>query len=223
MNSFCSGRLNRALGRALAGDTDQNTDRLVSILYEVHIDTNVSAAPYSNIGEHSQYPDEEFLFAIGAIFRVLSAEEVVDELGRVWLITIRLVDDHQEQELNDLFEYYKAQVGETSSLLTLAAILFEMDNITAAERYYKLLRDELPGDHEDQPIILNDLGETALSAKRYFEALSLFEQALNSFAAEKILRPHFIITTHNNIATVYYYLDDFDKAEVQCRNVLSMI
>ena len=59
---------------------------------------------------------KNFFFSIGAVFLIKSIEEFTDELGRVWLITIRLVDEQHEQELCDLFDYFKTQIGETSSL-----------------------------------------------------------------------------------------------------------
>ncbi|CAF4655479.1 unnamed protein product, partial [Rotaria magnacalcarata] len=66
---------------------------------------------------------------------------------------MRLVDERREQELNDLFEHLKSQIGETSSLLIVAGFLFQMDDIAGAERYYILLRDELLEDDPDQPIV----------------------------------------------------------------------
>ena len=222
MNSFFSTGFDRTLARQFAGDNQMN-DGLVSILYEVHIDTEVAAAPFSNISEHSQYPgEEEFLFSLGAVFRIESAREITDSLGRVWLITIRLVDEHQEQELNSFFEHWKSEIGETSNLLELAALLFHMDNLSAAERYYKLLRDELPKDHPDQPLILNNLGQIALKVHKTEEALQLFDQALQGYAADSNPRKDLIAVTKGNIATIHYELNDFERAEPLCREALQL-
>lgn len=70
-------------------------------------------------------------------------------------------------------------IDETSSLLTLAALLFHMDNLEGAERYYNLLRDELPNDHPDQPSIRNNLGQIALSTHQMDKALEFFSEALH--------------------------------------------
>ena len=138
------------------------------------------------------------------------------------MITIRLVDDRQEQELNDLFDVWKSEIGETNSLLTLGALLFHMDNLTGAERYYKLLRDELPKDHSDQPLILNNLGQIALSTHQMDEALQLFNQALQGYAVDTVPRENLIAITKANIATVYFGLNDFQRAEPLCREVLHL-
>lgn len=223
MNSFFSTGLDRALARRFASGSNQVTDDLVSIVYEVHIETEVPAAPFSNVGEHSLFPgEEEFLFSVGAVFRVESAQEVTDELGRFWLVTVRLVDEHHEQELNDLFEHLKSQIDETSSLLILAGFLFQMDNMTAAERYYKLLRDELPKDHPDQPIVLNNLGQIASKNNRTEDALDLYKQALHEYAGDTVPRPYLTAITYGNIATIHYHSGNFDRAEDGFRKVLEL-
>ncbi|CAF5119280.1 unnamed protein product, partial [Rotaria sp. Silwood1] len=223
MNSFFSTGSNRILARLFAGESNQANDRLVSILYEVYIDTKVPAAPFSNIGQNSQFPDEEeFLFSVGAIFRIESADEITDDLGKVWLVRIRLVDERHEQELNDLLDHLKSHMGETSSILILAAFLFQMDDIAGAERYYTLLRDELPEDDSDQPIVLNNLGQIAHKTNRTQEALDLYEQALKGYAKDAVPRPYLTAITIGNIATIHYSKGDYERAEVQFRKVLEL-
>lgn len=223
MNSFFSTGCNRRLARIFAGEKNQVNDQLVSILYEVCIDTEVSAAPFANVEKYSPFPDEEeLLFSIGAIFRVESAEEITDDLGKVWLVRIRLVDEHREQELDDLFQHLKSQIGEISSLLVFASFLFQMDDITGAEQYYTLLRDELQDNDPDMPIVLNNLGEIAHKTNRTQEALSLYEKALKYYALDIVPRPHLTAITYGNIATIYYMKGDYDRAETEFRRVIEL-
>ena len=223
MNSFFSTGLDRNLARHFAGDNNQTADELISILYQVNIDLDVAAAPFSNVGEHTRFPgEEEVLFSIGAIFRIESVQEMTDDLGRVWLVTISLVDERAEQELNDLYEHLKLQIGETSSLLILAGFLFQMDNLTAAEHYYNLLRDELPKDHPEHPIVLNNLGRIAHETNRTPEALNLYNQALAGYAEGTVPRPDLIATTYGNIATIHLGSGDFERAEIGFKKVLEL-
>ena len=223
MNTFFSTGFDRKLARSFAGEAIQANDALVSILYEVTIDTTVPAAPFSNVGQYSKFPgEEEFLFSIGAIFRVESAEEITDDLGRVWVVHIRLVDEHREQELNGLFEHLKSQIGETSSLLTLARFLFQMNDMAGAERYYTLLRNELSGNDADMPIVLNNLGMIAHETNRREEALDLYEQALKGYAKCAVPQPHLTAITYSNIATIHYSVGDYERAEAGFRKVLQL-
>ncbi|CAF2109024.1 unnamed protein product [Rotaria magnacalcarata] len=223
MNSFFSTGSDRELARHFAGEASQVNDRLVSILYEVYIDTKVHAAPFSNLGKYSHFPgEEEFLFSIGAIFRIESADEIIDHLGKVWLVRMRLVDERREQELNDLFEHLKSQIGETSSLLIVAGFLFQMDDIAGAERYYILLRDELLEDDPDQPIVLNNLGMIAHKTNRTQEALDLYEQALKRYAKDTVPRPYLTAMSYSNMASIYFANCDYERAEVEFRKVLEL-
>ena len=114
MNSFFSTGFNHTLARRFAGESAIAPSDLVSLVYEVKIDTTVRAAPYSNVGKHTYFPsEEEFLFSVDAVFRIEAVTKLDDQLGQYWQIRLRLIDERNEQELTELIDHCKSEIGGT--------------------------------------------------------------------------------------------------------------
>ncbi|CAM4983750.1 unnamed protein product [Rotaria socialis] len=176
MNSFFSTSFDRALSRVLA---QQNTG-LESILYEITIDTDVPAVLFSNVGEHSYLPGEqEFIFSVVAVFRVESACQEIDEYGNVWIVKLRLIDERTEQQLTDLLDYFKHDIGERGSLLTLAELLAEIGDYEGSKKLIKRIRT---GFSTDDPELLDlfDVDENKIEI-----AISLLEKKLTTYESTK--------------------------------------
>ncbi|CAM4814458.1 unnamed protein product [Rotaria magnacalcarata] len=176
MNSFFSTSFDRALSRVLA---QQNTG-LESILYEITIDTDVPAAPFSNVGEHSYFPGEqEIIFSVDAVFRVQSACQEIDEYGNVWIVKLRLIDERTEQQLTDLLDYFKHDIDERCSLLTLAELLAEIGDYEGSKKFIKRIRTDFS---TDDPELL-DLFD--VDANKIEIAISLLEKKLTTYESTK--------------------------------------
>ncbi|CAM4811162.1 unnamed protein product [Rotaria magnacalcarata] len=212
MNTFFSTSCDRALSRILA----QAGPGLASVLYEITIDTNVSAAPFSSVNDHTNFQGElEILFSVDAIFRVESATEETDEHGQVWLIKLCLVDERTEQKLTNLIDHFKRKrIGENSTILTISSLLEYMGDVKGANRFLLLLHKVLPENDPLQAIVYGQIGSLNIYDKTFPSEL-FFEDALNIYDSAESLLPNrdmLMATTLTNIAFLAMCNGDYEKA-----------
>ena len=223
MNSFFSTGFDRTLARRFAGESTTTSPDLVSLIYEVKIDTTVRAAPYSNIGQHTYFPtEEEFLFSVDAVFRIEEASELVDEFGQYWQIKLRLIDERNEQELTDLIDHCKSEIGGTSSLVSLASILNIMNDHVHGERYCRLLLDELPVGDKDRLVALTILGHIAQDTGRQQEAYAHYKQALDECDPTDVNQKILVSMSLNNVATMHFEAGHYDVATSEFLQILKL-
>ena len=214
MNTFFSTSIDRDVSRTFA--LKSNDIKLVSILYEIIIDMDVPAAPFSNVGGQSLFNSEqEILFSADAIFRVESADEKIDEYGQFWLIKLRLVDERTEQPLTDLIDHFKSQIGNSSSLLTLSNLLHHMGDFEGAERFILLMQESLPSDDIRQAIVYDQLGKINMYNNERQPELFL-EKALQMYQSTDATvlpeRDILMAITLANMAKIYDKNSDYVKA-----------
>ena len=214
MNSFFSTSFDRNVSRCFALKNDDI--KVVSILYEIIIDTDVSAAPFSNVDGHSLFNSEqEILFSADAIFRVESAEEKTDEHGQFWLIKLRLVDERMEQPLTDLIDHFKKDMGNNTSLLTLSNLLQHMGDLEGAERFILLMQESLPSDDTRQALVYDQLGIINMYNNER-QPLLLLEKALQIYESTDTTvlpeRDILMANTLMNIAHIHDKNCDYVKA-----------
>lgn len=223
MNSFLSTGFDRTLARRFAGESATALPDHVSLIYEVKIDTTVRAAPYSNLGQHTYFPsEEEFLFSVDAVFCIKAVTELHDEFGQYWQIELRLVDERNEQELTELLDHCRSEIGGTSSLASLASILIIMGDFVHGERYCRLLLDELPVGHSDRLVALTILGHIAQDTDRQQEAYAHYEQALHECEPSNINQKILVSMPLNNVATMHFEAGHYDVAKSEFVQLLKL-
>ncbi|CAF4585497.1 unnamed protein product, partial [Didymodactylos carnosus] len=79
--------------------------------------TTITTMPFYNVKDLSYFQaEDEILFSIDTIFKIISVEEHCNNNVRVWLIELKLIDKIDNDELDGLYKYFKDQFsGETTS------------------------------------------------------------------------------------------------------------
>ena len=174
--------------------------------------------------------ENEFLFSVGALFRVEScteSREEDDDDGSYWLVVLRLIDERAEPKLRDLFDYIMTTLigNGNTSIETLGYILFHMGDSDSAKRYTMLLRNEPDLEPQQRATVYNNLGLLASKHDRANEALDLYHQALAIYRSITPITSDLsalTATTLGNIASIDYQLGVYDRAIRTYHEVLSM-
>ncbi|UJR22890.1 hypothetical protein I4U23_025918 [Adineta vaga] len=167
-----------------------------SVLFEIIVDISVQTQPFADIQKWStNQNEEEVLFSMGTIFKIESCEQFNDDF---WHVVLSLSSEQDEQIQYLLNDYYN-RIGETTSLLILGEYLHKIHELDKAERYYKLLIQELPVDHLDVGMAFNNIGTIYTDRGQYKIAKAYLRKAMKIFRKTLPAR-------HLNIAEVYLNL-----------------
>ena len=222
MNTFFSTSLNRQLSRMFA----QASQGFTAVLYEIVIDTNIPAAPFSDVNEHSLMPGElEILFSVDAIFRVESVIEINDENGCFQLVKLHLINERTEQPLAELIDYFKHKyIGSESSMISFVSLLQHMGDFKNANHFLLLMLKMLPTDDSrlavvyDQLATLNIYDQNIPVETLFQTALDIYTSADPPFPNRQVL----IATTLTNMVCYYTSTGDVEKAGEFIQRVLDL-
>jgi len=91
INTFLSTTTSMQIALMYAGKFHENPD-LISVVFNIEIDSGIHTRPYANISHHSLFPDEdETLFAMGSVFRVGNIRQLPDA-DNIWIIHLKSVN-----------------------------------------------------------------------------------------------------------------------------------
>ena len=221
MNTFLSTSFDRQFSRTMS----QASSGFVAILYEIIIDTNVSATPFSNIDEHTAIAGEmEILFSVDAMFRVESVTEEKDEIGSFWSIKLHLINERTEQKLTDLIDYLTKKYIAQSSIVTLISLLHYMGELETATKFLLLMHKTLPENDIRLAVVYDQLGALNI----YNENIAvevLFESALDLYTSVGSSLPNqafLTATTLVNLVCYYTSKDNLEKASEFVQRVLDL-
>lgn len=175
MNTF----LSTSTSKQTALDFVQNSTThpsLAVVLFEIEIDSRLATKPFANITSKSYHKEEnEVLIAMGSTF---SIEKVEQDKQGIW--NVNLVWSNKEDV--ELLKYMKKSLGQSTTLETLGSILIDMGELLKAERYFKLLLEQLPENHPS-------IGNTYIQMSTIGLLQSNIEKAIEySEKAEKIFK-----------------------------------
>lgn len=173
-----------------------------SILFEIDIDTSNTSIPFASIGDFSYFVSEdEILFTIGALFQIDS----IEPFPTFWLVKLILVDETNEdikEVNNDLLN----EIGDLPSTMTLGSFLIEMKDFNRAEKYHRILLEQLPLNHKDLAMIYNHLGIIYSGRDKQAEAIEYYNKAVT--IAEKEKDYLYLVYIYVNIAN--YFTDKYN-------------
>ena len=177
VNTFLSTTSSSIVASDFSGNLAIHADStLRSVVFRINVDSSINKSkPFARISKLSVNSDEdEYLFTMGTILKILSVEEVTNE---TWYIELEMVSEENEP-LKNLFDDYKVAIGEDSSLLVLGELLSkDLDDYKKARQYYELLIRELPGDDVKVGYAYSVIATMLVGEGNYEEALSLFKKA----------------------------------------------
>ncbi|CAF1096751.1 unnamed protein product [Rotaria sordida] len=172
-----------------------------TVIFTISIDDHIHDQPYARIENSSNFNhEEEILFSIGTIFRIENVEQMNDT---VWSVELKLYN-RDNLELKQLMISFEEEIGKTPTLFNLGQIFSYMGDNDRAEKYYRILLEQLPPNDGSMSIVYTNTGDTYLNRGDYHTASEYYEQAL-SIASN--LEPDF------HIALAYVY-DSIEYSKV---------
>ncbi|CAF0957834.1 unnamed protein product [Adineta steineri] len=212
MNSFLSATTIKELAEIFADTSDQSNEAspLQSVLFTINIcNMTKDTTPFAFIQNFSCCRDEEeVLFSIGAIFKVVS----VIKQQNMWHVNLEL-SSQQNELCQNLFNYMKNEIGSEPSPISYGWFLYRMNEYDKVERYANILLKELPENDKEIGHIYNLLGLTYKAKNCPKQSVESYTKALDSYHRINLSDSSQAINTHNNLGLAYYALGDYKNAE----------
>ena len=207
MNSF----LSTTRDRSLAVFYSQSSANLEPVVFEIDADPQLcEMKSFADISSCSQFPQEqEVLFNIGSVFRVLSVSE--DDDG-VWNIRLSLAsgDDH---DLKSVVDHMKIQQSQQHiGLLTFGHLLRDMGKYDLAQKYYLRLLDSLLPDSQERAQCYHALGVIGYENGDYDSSLEWHEKALELKATYVEWNDPQLVNNYISMGTIYARKKDYIQA-----------
>jgi tetratricopeptide (TPR) repeat protein len=183
------------------------------VLFEMKVDPSIEKFPFANI-EHLSYQqgkdsEEEFLFSMGTVFRILR----IDKQKDFYRVQLTLSVDIDEQ----LAEYTKHTRGDTRSphsFLSLVKLMQVLAQYKSVDQFAEMLREDrslstntivLGSIHHAFGTIYNDRGQSKQALDHFCKSLSHYMNVMS--ADHPKLSP-----TYNNIGSAHAALSDYETA-----------
>ncbi|CAF3700559.1 unnamed protein product [Rotaria socialis] len=222
-NSLLSCSEDHRVALLYANSQDRN-DSIVPVLLHIIVNPGVRNTAFSNIIAVSGFGDieQEFLFSMGAIFRILSIQRY-NQSNRIQEFCLLLTND-EDKDLKDVREYMRQEIGGTNHLINFGRLLIEMGDLNQSERFYKIVLREAYANHDPRIIawIYNDLGFIASQNGFKEKGLQFYKKALRIGQERFPLQDPQLAPILNNIGEFYFDSEDFDKADEYYRKALEI-
>jgi tetratricopeptide (TPR) repeat protein len=207
MKSFLSTSKNeeQASSFVLGGEP---TKDLVYVLFAITANLRLNSKPFADITNLSAIGgEEEVLFMLGTIFRI--KEVAFNKDKNLWIVSLELCSQ-DDNDLNSIFQYFKNNYGEKTSLWHLTDLLFDMNELDKAEKFYKGLIDEVS--EYEGAICYDALGVIATGKAEYNLALMYHEKSL-IFLKTKLSDKHLLLAySYDHLGIVHGCLGNHDLA-----------
>ncbi|CAM4838903.1 unnamed protein product [Rotaria magnacalcarata] len=172
-NGFLSTTVDRDIALVFVQPSNEQ-DQVEAVLFEYNVNTSLDTHAYANIGSQSAIPDEqEFLFNIGAIFRIESMKYDSDE--KLWLVRCVLCE---KKDLRQLHIQGISSTNENAlTVYNYGDILIEMGEYVRAERFFGALSNEVKDDSAKAIFLFKLLNIYSITKDR-IRFTQTFEKAL---------------------------------------------
>ncbi|CAF1148343.1 unnamed protein product [Adineta steineri] len=212
MNSFLSATTLKYLAEIFADTSDQlnKESPLQSVLFTINIcNMTKDTTPFAFIQSFSCCRDEEeVLFSIGAIFKVVSVEKD----NNVWHVNLQLCSQ-QNEFCQNLFDYMKSEIGSEPSPISYGWFLYRMNEYDKVERYANILLKELPENDKEIGNVYNLLGLMYKAKNLLQQSIESYTKALERYRRTTLYSSSQAINTHYNLGLAYLALGDNEKAD----------
>ncbi|CAF1490743.1 unnamed protein product [Adineta steineri] len=201
------------LGFALSALDNLDT---VGILFKMLIDPHVTSAPFASIKEESPFnkeeesysnKEDEILFSMHTVFRVIAIKKMGNELYEVQL---QSTSDDDEQ-LRLLTNRIREEASGGTGWQRLGGLLLKIGQFNKAEELYNGLLEQT-SDEGEKGVYYNQLGGVHLNQGDYEKAICYFEQGLE--IGQKTLSSNHpdLASSYGNIGSVYTKMGKYSKA-----------
>lgn len=200
-NSFLSTTKSREISLRFVSDKSFHE---IGVLFVIKIDPNINTTPLAEISFSSNFSEDEVLFSMHAVFRVVRVVQSDQE----WLneIHMELTTDNDPQ-WHDLTDYLRKEAGETA-WDKLGSILIKIGQTEKAEHIYRTKLNEMK-DRRIRNKCYHQLGLIKDMQGKYEDSIKYYESLLleNSECTE-LEHAHI----YNNIGGVYNHMGKYKDA-----------
>ncbi|CAF4038634.1 unnamed protein product [Rotaria sp. Silwood1] len=229
MNTFLSTTLNKTVAEIFCGD-DRVRPHMEPVIFEIHVNDTAAEisqrVAYANIRNLTDFAEEEeILFSVGAVFRILSVAQDLNDSNKTWHIKLELT---VEKDLEPLHTYFGELISvEVNINLTILGKFFRlMGDFNRALRYYDMLIQQLSSDNEQLPLIYNNLGATWCGKGDWHQALMCYDQAKNLLESMPTVpnKEHTLTLIYQGFAGVYQVIHQWELGVcygLKCLNLQS--
>ena len=208
-NYFLSTSNDRAVSMMYCPIPSQDPN-IIPVLFKIELDQNSKSVPFCSVEGRTNFSDEEeILFSMNQIFRIVKLENKKYEREDYWEITLKTTNDN-DQDLERLTRYIQNEIFETNGWLRLGLLLLKMGELDKAEEIYQFLLNQ-SNDSLKFAVIYSQLGLIKHYKEEFDAALAFYEIARSSSSFLQ-LHPMYLSTMYNNMASVYASQGDFDKS-----------
>ncbi|CAF1476857.1 unnamed protein product, partial [Rotaria sordida] len=229
MNTFLSTTLNKAVAEIFCGD-DSVRPNMEPVIFEIHVNDTaaeisqrVAYASVRNLTDFAE--EEEILFSVGAVFRILSIAQDLNDSNKTWHIKLELT---VEKDLEPLHKYFRELISvEVNINLTILGKFFRlMGDFNRALRYYDMLIKQLSSDNEQLPLIYNNLGTAWCAKGDWQQALKCYNQAKNLLESIPTVpnKEHTLTLIYQGFTGIYQIIHQWElgvRYGLKCLNLQS--
>jgi tetratricopeptide (TPR) repeat protein len=196
-SNFLSTTTNKDVATIYAGNT-LNDQNMAAVLFQFSININVNEQLFAKIDQISYFgtAEEEYLFAMGSVFRIERIDKLNDEVWNIYLKTTNEFD----VKLKELTDQIIDEIECGNPLRELGKILQKLDEQKKAEFFYL----------------------KALHKETNWEVQAAILQALKIIQENIQVDYHSLYgSIYNNIGVVYQAIDEYDLALVYMKESLA--
>jgi tetratricopeptide (TPR) repeat protein len=214
-NNFLSTSIDPELSRMFADSARDNFD-MVGVLFQIKIDSSISSIPFASLDNISHFKsEEEILFSMHTIFRIVDIQEID---VRLWQVNLTLTSDNDEQ-LKYLTDHIRNEIGDGVGWHRMGILLTKMGKFHQAVEIYNILIQIISKSEGNEKDSIQWLAPIYSNLAGIYEALGEYSTSL--FYCEKTIEIHEKslpicyqgqACTFNHIALLYEAMGDHSKA-----------
>ncbi|UJR34543.1 hypothetical protein I4U23_027320 [Adineta vaga] len=205
MNSFFSTTVKRPVALMMAQSNIGCYSDYKPVIFHIEVNTKLlHAKVYADITNFSNFGDDEaeILFMLGSVFRFRNIYFQDDE--QVYVIDLELCGEN-ENELRELYNYKKIELGQETSIKVLGSVLRDMGQYERAlQCYEKMLKLLQPNDTYTQRCYCS-ISRTMQLQGRYEDSLLVLDKVLELEESNPSEDSIVLGFAHNYMGIAYQY------------------
>ncbi|CAF1007421.1 unnamed protein product [Adineta steineri] len=182
----------------------------ISVLFQIKVNTLLKTVIFAHVGNKTLMKGEEVLFNLNSLFKIVSV--CFDSKLTVWKIELN-VTDKGAIKVEEYLLLSKQQMQEYTPLICYGRLLlYELDQVDRAGKYFNILLKSLPHDHPDIAAVYNNIGIIHERRKEFNLALKNYEIAYKMRRKQLPANHPRIAGSLYNIGCIYKEKGDFNTA-----------
>ncbi|CAF1155302.1 unnamed protein product [Didymodactylos carnosus] len=230
-NGFLSTSRNKRIAKSFANIQssktvgEQNTNgsnKLVSVLFEIDVNVQLSSIILADISDMSQFPEEEeMLFGLGAAFKIDSVEETINEFSRKYTLVKMHATNEGKEIAKDYIAYKQEIISGGNVSIVFGQLLTNMAEYRNAIAYFKnLLNKHEYNDDNDLATIHFCIADALMSIGEYEQASDHCQYSYSIYSKNNTIDG--VANTLARMASVSIWKKEYDSALTQYEQAITL-